>query len=176
MEQLPSTIVINIAVLALFLTFIAVIKYAVSNDFVRARLLMTSFFCFIVLTLTMSFWHYAQATLPFTTPAAALGIVGGYILGVRTEQRKLRMQGLQHYMQHFAHIHLSDFQSLTWWSFINFYSIMGGLLLINLVGFSTVIFHNSEKLAIATSVVGAFLLGTIMPYLLHLWTIRAPRH
>jgi hypothetical protein len=133
---------------------------------------MTSFFFFIVFTLTISFWQYATATLPYAVPAFVVGVCVGYVLGVRTEQQKLRAQGLSYYMQHFAHVHLKDVASLTWWSLINFYSVMGGLLLINLVGLSTVIYHGNEDWAIVTSLFGAFLIGTIVPYLLHLWSIK----
>jgi hypothetical protein len=133
---------------------------------------MTFFFVFIVLTLSVSFWGLTLATLPYTIPAFGVGALMGYVLGVRTERQKLAMQGLGYYMEHFAHVHLHDFQSLTWWSFVNFYSVMGGLFLINLVGLSNVIFDGVEFFAIATSVFGAFLIGTIVPYLAHLWSIR----
>jgi len=92
---------------------------------------------------------------------------------VRTAEEKLHAQGLRYYMKHFAHIHAFDLQNLTWWSVINFYTVMGGLLMINLVGLSNVIFDGAEGWAIATSAVGAFLIGTIIPYLFHLWSIRA---
>jgi hypothetical protein len=175
MDQLPASITLDIALLAVFLSFITALKYAIPSNFVRTRLIMTSFFCFIVLTLSISFWHYAMATLPYTVPAWAVGLLLGYALGVTTERQKLASQGVQYYMEHFAHIHFSDIKNLTWWSVVNFYSVMGGLLLINLVGLSTVIFKDVEPLAIATCVVGAFLLGTILPYLAHLWTISAER-
>lgn len=175
MTGLPLSVPLVVAVLALFLIFITALKYAVANNFVRTRLSMTAFFCFIVATLTLSFWHYALATLPFSAPAALLGALLGYALGVRTERQKLRLQGIEYYMEHFAHIHLEDLKELTWWSVINFYTVMGSLLLINLVGLSNVIFGGTEAWAIATSVVGAFLLGTIVPYLLHLWSFSAER-
>jgi hypothetical protein len=133
---------------------------------------MSFFFIFIVATLSISFWDLAFMTLPYTIPALGIGILAGYVLGVRTERQKLAMQGLEHYMEHFAHIHLHDFRSFTWWSFINFYSVMGGLFLMNLVGLSNVIFSGVEMWAIATSVFGAFLIGTIVPYLAHLWSIN----
>jgi hypothetical protein len=134
---------------------------------------MTLFFCFIVTTLTLSFWQHALATLPYTIPAALIGALIGYVLGVRTEQKKLTMQGVAEYMAHFAHIHLHDIKSLTWWSFINFYSVMGALVLMNLIGLTNVIYLGAEFGAIATSVFGAFLIGSIVPYLIHLWSIRA---
>ena len=173
MEQLPASITINIAVLAIFLVFITALKYAVRSNFVRTRLIMTSFFFFIVIMLSVSFWHYALATLSYTIPMAFIGVFVGHYVGVNSAREKLRIQGIEHYMEHFAHIHLHEVKSLTWWSFINFYSVMGALLLINLVGLSTVIFHGNEFWAIATSIVGAFLIGTIVPYLVHLWSIRA---
>ncbi|HVV14960.1 MAG TPA: hypothetical protein VHD55_00960 [Candidatus Paceibacterota bacterium] len=174
MEQLPNSITITVAALTVFLSIITALKYAIEDEFTRTRLIMTLFFLFIVATITISFWKYTLDTLPFTIPAWLLGALIGYLLGVRTEQAKLQAQGLTHYVQHFAHIHPTDFKKFTWWSVINFYSVMGALLLINLVGFSTVLYREVEPLAIATSVVGAFLLGTIAPYLLHLWSIKAP--
>lgn len=169
--MLPASITIVIALLTLFLIFITVVKYATQNHFARTRLTMTSFFVFIVMTLTISFWQFTFATLPYTIPATLLGVLLGYMLGVRTEQQKLRTQGLRYYMEHFAHIHITDVQELTWWSFINFYSVMGGLLLINLVGLSSVIFRGIETWAILSCVFGAFLLGSIVPYLAHLWSV-----
>jgi ACR3 family arsenite efflux pump ArsB len=173
-EQLPNSITLVLALLTVFLIFAVGIKYAIQNNFTRTRLVMTSFFCFIVLTLTISFWAYRMSSLPYTIPAALAGILAGYLLGVRTEQQKLRANGIEHYMEHFAHVHVHDFKALNWWSVINFYSVMGGLLLINLVGLSIVIFGGDSQSAIRTSMVGAFLLGTIVPYLVHLWSIKAP--
>jgi hypothetical protein len=175
MDQLPGTITVTIALLTVLLVFITALKYAVPDDFARTRAIMTSFFFFIIATLTISFWRYAMATLPFTIPAFFIGSVVGYIVGVRAAEKKLTAQGLAHYMEHFAHVHARDLRKLNWWSVINFYSIMGALVLINFVGLSTVIFRQSQDLAILTSAVGAFLLGTIAPYLLHLWSIRTKR-
>ena len=76
-------------------------------------------------------------------------------------------------MEHFAHIHLGDIAQLQWWALINFYTVMAALLLINLVGLSTVIFEGRESWALATCAVGAFLLGSIAPYLAHLWSLPA---
>jgi hypothetical protein len=173
MEQLPGSIIVTIAVLTVFLSLVTALKYAVADNFTRTRAIMTLFFFFIVTTLTISFWQYALATLPYTVPAWLLGALIGYVLGVRAAQKKLSMEGVTHYMEHFAHIHSDDLQHLTWWTLINFYTVMSALVLINLVGFSTVLFRQSEGLAIMTSAVGAFLLGTIAPYLIHLWSIKA---
>jgi hypothetical protein len=172
MQTLPGSITLTIVLLTVFLVFISALKYTALTDFMRTRLIMTSFFFFIVATLTISFWHYALATLPYTVPAWFLGALVGYFVGVRTAQEKLSEQGLSYYTRHFAHVHLHEFKSFTWWSIVNFYSVMGALVLINFVGFSTVLFAGTQSLAIATSCVGAFLLGTIAPYLLHLWSIR----
>ncbi len=115
MNQLPVSITVTVAVLTIFLCFITALKYAVPNNFVRTRLIMTSFFFFIVTTLTISFWQFALATLPYTIPVFLIGCVLGYVLGVQTERQKLNAQGLDYYMQHFAHIHVHDIKSLTWW-------------------------------------------------------------
>ena len=176
MDQLPSSIIATVAVLTIFLVFITALKYSAASEFVRTRLMMTAFFCFIVSTLTISFWNYTLVTLPFTVPSCLLGMAAGYILGVRAAKQRLSAEGMVHYMQHFAHVHPTHIKNLTWWSLINFYSVMGALLLINLVGFSTVIFREAQNLAVATSTVGAFLLGTIIPYLFHLWSIKAAQN
>ena len=176
MEQLPISITLALALLTAFLCFVVALKYAELGNFVRTRFIMTAFFFFIVATLSISFWSYAAISLPYTIPAALVGMVLGYLLGVRTEQQKLRTHGLAHYMEHFAHVHGQDIASFHWWSVINFYSVMGGLLLINLVGLSTVFFNGDSSSAVRTSMVGAFLLGTIVPYLLHLWSIKATHH
>jgi hypothetical protein len=158
--------------LTVFLIYVTALKYVIGSPFVRTRLIMTSFFVFIVVTLTISFWQYALVSLKFTVPTALVGMLVGYVVGVREAERKLMAQGIEHYLEHFAHVHIMDLQKLHWWSLINFYSIMGGLLLINLVGLSTVIFKGRESWAIATCAVGAFLLGSIVPYLVHLWSIK----
>jgi hypothetical protein len=176
MEQLPYSITLVIAALTVFLCFVVGIKYAIEDNFTRTRLIMTSFFFFIVTTLSISFWEYAYASLPYTVPASLIGAGVGYLFGVRAAQERLQRSGVEHYVEHFAHVHITDLASLTWWSVINFYTVMGGLILINLVGLSTVIFKGDEVSAIRTSMVGAFLLGTIVPYLFHLWSIKAPHH
>jgi hypothetical protein len=167
---LPISITITIALLTVFLCYVVVLKYAIANEFVRTRLMMTGFFFFIVSTLTISFWEYTQATLPYSIATFTLGAVIGYVVGVRAAEARVQSEGLTHYMEHFAHIHWES--NLQWWSFINFYSVMGALVLINFVGFELVIARN-ERFAITASAVGAFLLGTIFPYLAHLWSISA---
>ncbi len=170
MEMLGMTVVI--IGLTVFLMYITALKYVIQSPFARTRLIMTSFFVFIVVTLTIAVWQYALVSLKFTIPAALIGALVGHVVGVREAERKLMAQGIEHYLEHFAHVHITDLQKLHWWSLINFYSVMSGLLLINLVGLSTVIFKGRESWAIATCVVGAFLLGSILPYLVHLWSIR----
>lgn len=176
MEQLPASITITVALLTVFFCFIVGLKYTSLSNFTRTRLMMTSFFFFIVATLTISFWQYALATLPFTIPSFASGALIGYFIGVRAAEKRLSTEGLAHYMEHFAHVPVTELKKLTWWSVINFYSVMSALVLINLVGFSTVIFRQNEGLAIMTSAVGALLLGTIAPYLVHLWSISTRHH
>ena len=173
MTQLPMSVAFVIALLAFFLIFITGLKYVIRNNFMRMRVIMTTFFIFIVCTLSISFWPYAAATFPYSIPAFIIGASLGYLIGVRTEQQKLRARGLEHYMEHFAHVHSHDIKNLTWWSIVNFYSVMGGLILINFIGFSTVFHNGSEGWAIMTSIVGALLLGSIVPYLAHLWSVRA---
>ena len=73
MTSLPLSIIVAVAILTVFLSLTIGLRYAIRSNFVRTRLIMTAFFVFIVVTLTVSFWHYALATLPYTIPAA-LGI------------------------------------------------------------------------------------------------------
>ncbi len=171
MENTFATVSVGIALLAAFLIFISALRYAVRDGFTRTRLVMTSFFLFIVCTLTVAFFDYALQSLVYTIPAAILGALLGHFLGVRTEQKKLMAQGIHFYREHFAHVHVADLKDLTWWSVVNFYSVMGALLLINLVGISTVFFSDAKPWAMATCIVGAFLLGSIAPYLVHLWSL-----
>ncbi len=168
-----ETISIAVALLALFLVLSTALKYAVRDNFHRTRLIMTLFFFFIIITLTMAFWRYTLASLPSTIPAALAGVALGYVAGVREAQRKLMEQGVEFYREHFHHVHFMDIQNLSWWSVINFYSVMGALVLINLVGLSTVFFVGRESWAIASCVVGALLLGSLVPYLVHLWSLPA---
>jgi len=172
MEQLPISVVIVVALLTIFLSFVLAIRYIVYDEFNRTRLMMTALVVFIAATLTVSFYRYTFDTLPFTIPSCIVGMTVGYFVGVRTAERKLAVEGIAHYMGHFAHIHLYDLRNLSWWSFLNFYSVVGGLLMINLIGLSNVIFGGNEQWATITSIFGAFGIGTIVPYLLHLWNIR----
>lgn len=169
----PESVTLTVAALAVFLIFITALKYAVEDSFSRARLGMTAFFCFIVATLTLSFSQYVFATLWFSVPAVIVGMLVGHFIGVKAAKEKLMLQGAEHYLDHLTHIHLADVANLQWWAFINFYSIIGALVLINLVGLSNVIMGGSEAWAVGTSAAGAFLIGTIFPYLVHLWRIRA---
>src|SRR6185369_3150470 len=106
--EAPLTVTIAIAVLTAFLLFIGALRYAMSSTFARTRLVMTAFFCFIVITLTLAFWRYTMQTLPFTIPALILGLFAGYFVGVREAERKLMMQGLEHYLAHLTHVHPGD--------------------------------------------------------------------
>lgn len=160
-----------IALLAAFLISIAAFKYAIEDNFLRTRLVMSALFIFIVSTLTISFWPYAGLTFNYSFPALLIGIILGQIIGVRTEQQKIIEEGVERYAEHFAHIRKEDVKKLTWWSVINYYSISCGLILINLVGFTNIILHGSERFIIATSIVGALFVGSIIPYLVHLWSL-----
>lgn len=164
-----------IALLALFLIAITVFKYLIQDAFTRTRFMMTGLFLFIVLTLTIAFWPFALMTLPYTIPAFGVGILIGYLVGVQTERQKILVQGIEHYIEHFAHIEDEDFKNMTWWTVINFYSVTAALVLINLVGFTNVITHSSPVFVIVTTTVGAALIGSIVPYLAHLWTLRFRR-
>lgn len=175
MQQLPASIIATIAALTVFLSLVVVFKYAVSDKFTRMRLVMSAFFCFIVTTLTVSYWPFFFATLPYTVPAGTVGVLVGWLIGVRAAQARLAAEGAAHYLKHFTHIHLQDVAEGNWWAVINFYSVMSALILINLVGLTTVIFHNLKPMTLATSAFGAFLIGSIIPYLIHLWSIN-PRH
>jgi cytochrome bd-type quinol oxidase subunit 2 len=166
-----APIIIVIALLALFLIAMTIFKYAIHDNFMRTRLTMSALFVFIVATLSISFWPSAMMTLPFTIPAFILGTALGYFIGVRTERQKLTMNGVEHYVEHFAHIDPADVKNLTWWTIVNYYSIMCALVLINLVGFTNVILKGSPIFIVVSSVVGAALIGSILPYLAHLWTI-----
>lgn len=172
MEQLPASVILVVALLTAFLVFVTALQYAVADYFTRNRLIMTGFFLFIVSTLTISYWPFFFATLPYTIPAGIVGLGVGYGLGVRTAREKLAEQGKRYYTRHFAHIHLGDLSQFSWWSFANYYTAVGALALINLVGLTTVIFHNLRPLTLLTSAFGAFLIGSIAPYLAHLWSIR----
>lgn len=166
------SIILVIAFLALFFIVMTIAKYAVRDKFSQTRFTMSALFLFIMTTLSISFWPYATLTLPFSIPAFLVGVLLGYFIGVHTERQKLMMHGLEHYMEHFAHIEEKDFRNFTWWSLVNYYSVICGLLLINLVGFTNIILKGSPAFIIATSALGAALVGSIVPYLAHLWTFR----
>lgn len=175
MQHLPPSIILTVLVLTVFLVFITALKFVVGHTFMRRRLMMTAFFLFIVATLTICYWQFFFATLPYTIPAGIVGVLVGHFIGARAAEARLAADGIAHYMEHFAHIHTHELKRLTWWSIINFYSVMSALLLINFVGLTTVIFHNLMPMALATSAFGAFLIGSIIPYLIHLWRIK-PTH
>jgi hypothetical protein len=172
MNQLPPSIILTIAVLTVFFMSIVVAKFAIEDNFTRTRLVMTAFFCFIVATLTISFWEFFFATLPFTIPAGAVGVLAGFLIGVPAAKDRLKREGVRHYRAHFAHIETNGIKGFQWWTLINFYTVLTTLALINLVGFTTVLLHNLKPMALVTSAFGAFLIGSIFPYLWHLWSIK----
>jgi hypothetical protein len=172
MYHLPPSIILTIAVLTVFFIFIVAAKFAIEDDFARTRLVMTAFFFFIVATLTICFSEFFVATLPYTIPAGAFGVLVGFLIGVPAAESRLKKEGVGRYRHDFAQIEVSGIRGFKWWSLINFYTVFATLLLINLVGFTTVLLHNLEPMALATSAFGAFLIGTIVPYLYHLWTIK----
>ncbi len=173
MYHLPTSMIVAVAVLTAFFAIITVLKYSIVDNFSRTRLMMTLFFCFIVLTLTISFKQYAVHTLPFSSAAAAAGLLVGFLVGVPAAEGRLKREGLSRYRENFAKVERNGIRGFAWWNIVNFYTVMSALVLINLVGLSTVIFRGAENWAILTSAVGAFLLGTIVPYLVHLWSIKA---
>jgi hypothetical protein len=175
MDGVSFRIVLTVAALTVFLVFITVLKFGVEDPFTRMRAGMTAFFLFIVATLTIAYYEFFFLTLPFTVPAGAFGVLVGYLVGVQADRAKLAAQGVARYTKHFAHIHIKDVEEGNWWAVINFYTVMGALGLINLVGLTTVIFHNLEPLTLITSAFGAFLIGSIIPYLFHLWNIKLRR-
>jgi len=170
-----ETVIVSIALLAVFLIALTVAKYAFHHSFARTRFIMSALFVYLVLSLSVAFWSYGPITLPFAIPGLIVGVLLGYVIGVRTERQKLMMHGIEHYLEHFAHITEDDVKSFTWWSFVNYYSITCALLLINLIGFTNVIAKSSPSFVIATCAFGALLIGSIVPYLAHLWTIRLSR-
>lgn len=172
MADHASAITAVIALLAAFLVSIPVVKYAIRDDFSRTRFIMSELFLFITATLTISFWPYAGLTFNYSFPSFLVGIILGQIIGVRTERQKIIEHGVEHYMEHFAHINKRDAQKLTWWSIINFYSIMAGLVVINLIGFTNIILRGTPLFIIGTSMVGAAFMGSIVPYLVHLWMLE----
>jgi hypothetical protein len=174
-DHTPAIIAV-LALLAAFLISIAVSKYAFKDNFTRTRVVMSALFLFITSTLTISFWPFAVMTFPYALPALLFGIILGQSIGVRTEQLKIVEHGIEHYMERFAHISHEDVKKFTWWSLINFYSIMCGLVLINLIGFTNIILGGSKNFIIGTSVAGALFVGSIVPYLFHLWTIPFTHH
>ncbi len=167
-----STVTLTIAALAAFFIYLTAVKYAVEDEFDRTRLIMTAFFAFIVFTLSVAFWPYRYTSLPYAAPALLVGIGLGYFVAVRAAQERLMMEGVAQYIEHATHVHMKDVRALRWWSLINFYSVMGALLIINLVGLSMVWLKGNDTIAITTCVLGAFGEGTLAPYLYHLWSIR----
>ncbi|MES2006503.1 MAG: hypothetical protein V4436_00175 [Patescibacteria group bacterium] len=175
MTSLPTSIIVTIAVLTVFLSSVVVLKYAVEDNFSRTRLMMTAFFFFIVTTLTVSFWEFFFATLPYTIPAGMLGVLAGFAIGVPAAEERLKKEGLSRYRHDFAQLEVKGIRGFHWWSVVNFYTAVAALVLINLVGLTTVLLHNLKPMALATSAFGAFMIGSIFPYLVHLWSIRTKR-
>jgi hypothetical protein len=173
MNSLPPSIIITIAILAAFLILLVVLKYAVENEFTRTRLIMSAFFAFIVTTLTICFKDFFMATLPYTIPAGFAGVVAGYFIGLPAAEERLKKEGINRYRQDFASVEVRGIKGFKWWTLLNFYTILSALALINLVGFTTVLLHNLKPMALLTSAFGAFLIGSILPYLYHLWKIKA---
>lgn len=175
MQALPSSIILTVAILTAFFIFLIAAKFAIEDDFRRTRLVMSAFFLFIVITLTVCFKEFFFATLPFTIPAGLAGVIAGFIIGVPAAEDRLKKEGLSRYRQDFAQIETKGVKGFAWWSVLNFYTVMSALVLINLIGLTTVLLHNLKPMALVTSAFGAFLIGSIVPYLYHLWTLKKTR-
>ncbi|MDE2071669.1 MAG: hypothetical protein KGI70_02995 [Patescibacteria group bacterium] len=169
--QLPVEIFGALGALTAFLVFVAASQYAVHSTFARTRLVMTCFFFYVVATLTISFWPYAFVSAPYSIAAFAAGLLIGHLVAVREAQRRLMALGLEHYLEHSIHVRFKDLEDLRWWALINFYSVGAALVLINFIGLSTVL-APTTPLVLVTCAVGAFLVGTLVPYLVHLWSLR----
>ena len=173
MIQTPYVVTLSIALITTFLIAATAIKYGMEKStFARNRAIMTLFVFFVTMTLGVSFWHNIMSAITYIIVSLVVGVLIGYFVGVETAKKKLTMQGLEYYTEHFAHIHIHDFKKLTWWSVINFYSVIIALFMINLIGLATVIFK-TEIWAVISLSAGAFLLGTLLPYILHLWSLTA---
>src|SRR3569623_318091 len=172
MYALPSSIIITIADLTVLFIAIVALKFAVEDDISRTRLTMSAFFLFIVVTLTLCFKDFFFATLPYSIPAGIVGVILGVFIGLPAAQERLKKEGLSRYRQDFASLEARGVRGVHWWTFLNFYTVITALVLINLVGLTTVLLHNLKPMALVTSAFGAFLIGSILPYLWHLWTLK----
>jgi len=175
METNIITVMTALAALVIFLSLITILKYAIRGNFTRTRIIMTALLAFLVITGVLAFGRYLIASLSFTVPAFLVGILLGERAGVRAAQRKIATHGIQHYMEHYAHSSKEELKALTWWSIVNFYAIMCALIMMNLIGLSRIIFDGHRGLAIAVVAFGAFLIGTILPYIIHLWRVHYER-
>jgi len=166
-----TTMLVAVAALAVYLIFVVALQYTTTSRFTRMRLVMTGLFVYVVFTLTWAFWDYAIASLGLSSLALLGGLVVGRYVGVPAAQERMSAQGKAAYREHFAHVHPRDIAHLQWWSVINYYSIMAALVVINLTGLSDVWFAGHQGWALFTCAVGAFLVGSIVPYLVHLWDL-----
>lgn len=163
----------SIALITTFLIAATAIKYGMEKStFQRNRAIMTLFMVFITITLGISFPQYLTSSLVYVISSLIVGMIIGHAVGVEAAKKKLTVQGMEYYMEHFAHIHIHDVKKMTWWSVINFYTVMIALFMINLIGLSTVI-YKTEIWAVISLCAGALLLGTLLPYILHLWTLKS---
>jgi hypothetical protein len=165
-------VVTALAALVIFLCLVTVLKYAIRGNFTRTRVILTLLLVFLVAVVLLAFWQYiaASATTMFTT--FLLGILVGERAGVRPAQRKIAIDGVQHYMEHYITSNKDEIKTLTWWGLVNFYAIMCALIMMNLIGLSRILFEGNRELAIAVVALGTFLIGTIVPYIIHLWRVH----
>lgn len=165
-------VVTALAALVIFLCLVTVLKYAIRGNFTRTRIIMTALLFFLVAVVLLAFGPYIteSATTMFT--AFLLGLFIGERAGVRPAQRKIATDGVQHYIEHYVTDNKDEIKTLTWWSIVNFYAILCALIMMNLIGLSRILFEGHTTIAIGVVAFGAFLIGTILPYIIHLWRVR----
>jgi hypothetical protein len=168
-----SLMISAVGFLSAYLFFLLLMKHRTRSSFALTRITLTSFVVFAFLTLFVVYWRFVIDEAVWASIALLAGTFVGRFLAVEASQKRIAEEGLGNYFEHYLHIHIKSLHKVEWYSLVNVHTIIVALVLINMLGLNELIFESPEWTRFSI-VFANFLVGTCIPYMIHLWTLKAP--
>lgn len=165
--------IITVGLISTYLLSLLYAKHTVRSSFMLTRVTVSAFVVTMFTVLFIVYWQYVVDYAVSASFALLAGTLVGHFLAVEVERHKISERGLAHYVEHYLHVHVKTLDNLEWWSVVNVHTIIVTLLLVNIIGLNELIFDSPEWTRFII-VASNFLIGTTIPYLIHLWTIKPP--
>lgn len=165
-------VIISIGLLSAYFFFLLLMRHAVRNHFLITRFTITAFIVYMFATLIVVYWTPMMDNAVQGSVAFLAGLVLGRFMAVTVERRKIAEEGLSNYLEHYLHIHIKSLENLEWWSIVNVHTVIVTLIFIDLLGLNRTV-YDSAPATLFIVVLALFLVGTVIPYAVHLWTIKA---